>query len=107
MTPGTLRRMSSTPQKQPPASTATSVCFPVATAVREVPSCSFMMDHRAQACANEAEQRRGGLLPAFLHEPGACVGECDRGDIRRDKLHLCCQPIPLFPVAADLQAWHA
>src|SRR6266576_545691 len=44
MTPGTLRRMSSTPQKQPPASTATSVCFPVATAERVVPSCSFMTD---------------------------------------------------------------
>src|SRR2546425_112821 len=44
MTPGTLRRMSSTPQKQPPASTATSVCFPVATVEPVVVSRSFMMD---------------------------------------------------------------
>src|ERR1051325_4837372 len=41
MTPGTSRRMFSTPQKQPPASTATSVCFSAATAAR-VLSCSFM-----------------------------------------------------------------
>src|SRR5262245_56711168 len=34
MTPGTSRRMSSTPQKQPPASTATSVCCAPATAER-------------------------------------------------------------------------
>src|SRR5690349_1862595 len=34
--------MSSTPQKQPPARTATSVCFPAATAAWLL-SCSFML----------------------------------------------------------------
>src|SRR5690348_18502608 len=42
MTPGTSRKMSSTPQKQPPASTATSVFCAPATAERVPLSCSFI-----------------------------------------------------------------
>src|SRR5215213_1874757 len=42
ITPGTSRRISSTPQKQPPASTATSVFRSLATAERALPCCSFI-----------------------------------------------------------------
>src|SRR5215213_307976 len=60
ITPGTSRRISSTPQKQPPASTATSVFRSLATAERVLPSCSFIsvLPSSYRAAARVAPARR-------------------------------------------------